>query len=117
MTLLFRLAAVLITVAIVHLSLGAPGDRPAPLHVDKVKHFVAYGSLAGAMMLGWARVPVWRIVLLAALFGVGMEIAQGLGGLGRTASVADGIANLVGAATGALSARFLLRKGVFPSEK
>ena len=117
MTLFFRLCAVLIGLAIVYLSLDAPGDRAAPLHVDKVKHFVAYGSLAGATVLGWPRANLWRIVALAALLGAALEVAQGMGGLGRTASVADGVANLAGALAGASTARFLLRKRFFMPER
>ncbi|MEM7729105.1 MAG: VanZ family protein [Pseudomonadota bacterium] len=109
MTPFFRLCAVLIALAIVYLSLQPPGGAQTVPHIDKLKHFVAYAALSGAVGLGWARLPLWAVVAMAALFGVGMEVAQGLGGLGRVASVADALANLAGATTAAFIVRRLRR--------
>jgi len=71
------------------------GDVP---HIDKLLHLAAYGVLAGLVRLGWPKLWGGWIFLGLALFGGGIEIAQHLMALGRTGSIADLIANVLGAA-------------------
>ena len=100
---LFRIAAVLLALLITVGSLQPAGGGGSLPHVDKLMHLLAYGGLAGLAGLGWRDIPLWAVVLLAALFGIGIEIAQATLTDGRTASVADGLANLLGALLAALA--------------
>lgn len=106
MTLFFRFAALSLALAIAVLSLQpATGVASVP-HADKVQHLLAYGGLTGLMGLGWPKAGLLRLVLIAALFGLGIELAQGLSGLGRTLSLLDALANLLGACLAATILRF-----------
>lgn len=74
------------------------------LHIwDKLLHFTAYFGLAGlaAVALGGGRRALWAALGLVALGGA-LEIIQGM--TGRDMSVYDEIANMFGAAAGALVA-------------
>lgn len=71
------------------------GDVP---HIDKVLHFGAYAVLAVLARLGWLKLWGGFIFIGLALFGIGIEIAQHIMNLGRTGSLADIAANLMGAA-------------------
>jgi VanZ family protein len=94
---LFRLSAILTAIAILVLSLQpATGVATMP-HADKLQHLLAYGGLAGLMALGWPSVRLWTLIWIAAGFGLSVEAAQGLSGLGRTASALDALANFSGA--------------------
>lgn len=63
---------------------------------DKWLHFLAYGGLAGLMAMSWPRMPLKYVFLTGAVLGAGLEIGQGMMGRGRTASIADQIANMCG---------------------
>jgi len=71
---------------------------------DKVAHFGAYGLFAVLLSVNFVeRRGVWGIglaVILAALFGVLMEILQGISGTGRNFDPVDMVANLLGALLG-----------------
>lgn len=67
-------------------------------HIDKVLHFGAYAVLAGLARLGWPKLWGGWIFLGFAALGVAIEIAQHTMNLGRTGSLADVAANLLGAA-------------------
>jgi len=69
-----------------------------PVHLDKVMHIGAYAVLAGLSRFGWTKLWGGTIFLLLAGFGIGIEILQHLMDVGRTGSVADALANIVGAA-------------------
>lgn len=73
---------------------------------DKVQHFAAYAMLA----LWFAGIyPRSRYPLIAAgllLFGIGIELAQALMGLGRQGDLLDVLANAGGIAMGLLAALF-----------
>lgn len=97
----FRLSTVLLAIAILVFSLEPATDFQGPLYADKVQHFLAYGLLAFLIALGWPKMRLVFVILLAALFGIGVEIAQGLTHFGRTASLFDAGANLIGASFGA----------------
>jgi len=67
-------------------------------HMDKVVHLGAYAVLAGLTRLGWP--SLWGGIIFAglAIFGIGIELAQHFMDLGRTGSLADIFANMLGAA-------------------
>ncbi|MGJ8558648.1 MAG: hypothetical protein ACSHX3_00285 [Litorimonas sp.] len=102
MRLFFKLSAALFAVAILYLSLQPAGGMTGPLYADKVQHALAYGSLTFLMAVGWPKLRLSVIVILATTFGIGIEIAQGLGGHGRMLSIYDAVANGVGASFAAL---------------
>ncbi len=68
------------------------------LHLDKLLHLLAYAVLMVLALLG--RLPlkaVWLAFIITTL-GVGLEVLQGTMNLGRTASLADAVANTAGVA-------------------
>lgn len=90
----------LLTLAVIVSSLVPAYDLPNVSVDDKVEHIVAYLSLAvwfGGLLArpSYVRIALWLLVL-----GGGIEIAQGLMGLGRTADVRDFLADGVGVALG-----------------
>ncbi|MCD2202706.1 VanZ family protein [Halobacterium sp. KA-6] len=100
----WRVLAVVSIAAVLAGSL-APGSTTGGLSagMDKLLHAGGYAviafSLAGARQAETGRVLV-SIVLAAALLGVGIEVVQPT--VGRTASLLDAVANLLGAAVGAV---------------
>jgi VanZ family protein len=115
MKLLFRMVAILFGCAILYLSLQPAGNTVGPLHADKVQHFLAYGALTFLTAFGWPKLRLTIVVIMAIVFGIGIEIAQGLGGQGRMPSVLDAVANGVGAAISALFVRFIRKSPRFRS--
>lgn len=79
-------------------------------HFDKLMHFVAYAGLAGLLRLGWPRSWGGTVVAVAIGFGILIEILQGTMALGRTASLADGLANTAGAFLAVILLHFILRR-------
>lgn len=81
-----------------------------PALADKVAHFAAYGALGAAA--AWAQLALFskrRITALAlALYGVLLEVLQGIGGV-RSPEVADAVANALGAVAGLGGAIMLAR--------
>ena len=71
------------------------GDVP---NMDKLVHFGAYAVLASLARFGWPKLWGGWIFLGLALFGIGIEIAQQTMNLGRTGSLADTLANVLGTA-------------------
>jgi VanZ family protein len=86
------------------------GDVPsAPPGVDKVVHATLF--LALAVTGRWAGLRAATLGPALVVYAAGSEVLQGLSGLGRTASVADWLADVVGLVTGlALWERFVARK-------
>ena len=80
--------------------LPADMDAPTLIGLDKLKHAGAFAVLAGLAWASWPGTPRWRLVLGLTLFGLAIEAAQGVSGWGRTASLADLLADLVGLALG-----------------
>ena len=66
-------------------------------NMDKLLHFGAYASLAGLARLGWPKLWGGWIFLGLGLFGGGIETAQHMMNIGRMGSMADLVANLLGA--------------------
>jgi len=78
---------------IVWASLRPAGTGGAVPHLDKVLHFLVYAALSFGICFAWARLPKLRVFWLCAIFGAGLEVAQGLFTAGRMASGWDGLAN------------------------
>lgn len=74
---------------------------------DKVLHFGAYGLFALLLSVSFSeRRTKWAIlrsITGAAIFGLAMEILQGLSGTGRSFDAVDMVANLLGALLGGLT--------------
>ena len=102
---LLRVAAIGLAALILVLSLLPISGQASVPHADKVQHFVAYGALAGLAGLGWPRAGLWVVAGGAALFGVGVEIAQAITPTGRSFSGLDMLANAGGAGLAALALR------------
>jgi VanZ family protein len=102
MRLFFKLLAVLAAAAIVYFSLQPASGVPGMLYADKVQHALAYGSLTALTALGWPKLRLPIIVIMATIFGIGVEVAQGMGGHGRMMSAYDAVANGVGASFAAI---------------
>jgi sortase A len=67
---------------------------------DKGWHFIAFATLAAFGARTRAMAPSWRTAAFWTLVAVGVEIAQGVMGLGRDASGVDACASLAGALFG-----------------
>ncbi|MFN4024105.1 MAG: VanZ family protein [Hyphomonas sp.] len=110
----YRLTAALtafgLAVLISYLSLVPAGEVPAPQISDKVKHFIAYASLAAPLAVALRPARWLAAVLIAAGLGLGLEVAQAMGDAGREGSPGDVLANLMGALAGAGLVRFTARR-------
>ncbi len=86
----------------------APGSAAGglPADADKLLHAAGYATIA-LSVTGSQRAETTRaliaVVLAATLLGVGVEVVQPT--VGRTASVLDALANLLGATAGAVGWR------------
>ncbi|MEX1251171.1 MAG: hypothetical protein WEA77_08265 [Hyphomonas sp.] len=100
--------AVLLALGVAYLSLIPGGTVPAPDISDKLRHFGAYAMLAipAAMWFGPGRLVT---VLVLAVYGAGLEVAQGLLSATREASPLDALANALGASGGYLLVWFIAR--------
>jgi len=100
--------AVLLALGVAYLSLIPGGTVPAPDISDKLRHFGAYAMLAipAAMWFGPGRLVT---VLVLAVYGAGLEVAQGLLSATREASLLDALANALGASAGYLLVWFIAR--------
>jgi VanZ family protein len=97
-------AGLLIATAITVTSLLPARDLPALGISDKVEHAVAYALLAFWFASVMARRDFLYLVLALLAFGGGIEIAQGLMGLGREADLLDLAADGVGIVAGVVLA-------------
>ena len=80
-----------------------PADDPSQLDsIDKVIHFVAYFIMAFLALFAF-KYNAGRIIALSITFGIGILLELGQSTVvGRVPSIADGLANLSGAAFGVL---------------
>jgi VanZ family protein len=93
----FRISVLGFLVLIVVNTLAPTVAGPSWSLSDKIVHFTAYFVLAFVSLPAVPKIkPLWVLLSLCAL-GIGLEIAQGVMGLGRTASFWDGVANASGA--------------------
>ncbi|MEZ5532335.1 MAG: VanZ family protein [Steroidobacteraceae bacterium] len=91
---------IVIALAIAVLSLLPSADLPKVQLWDKFEHGFAYLALA-AWFGGIVRPDRYlRLALVLLGFGIAIEIAQGAMGFGRTADVADVLANAAGIVIG-----------------
>jgi hypothetical protein len=97
---LWYLLGIGLTLTVIVASLVPARDLPHVRVSDKVEHFVAYGSLAlwFGGLLPLRKYPWLALALLA--LGGGIEITQGLMGLGREADWRDFYADAWGTALG-----------------
>lgn len=93
-------AAAGLMIAIAVLSLLPPGDLPPVEGSDKLKHFIAYGSLGAAMAIAAGPGRALRAFLITIGYGALMEVAQALAPTGREFSLLDEVANMLGAGAG-----------------
>ena len=101
--------AVALMIAIAVLSLLPPADLPPVEGSDKLKHFLAYGSLGGAMAIAAGPGKALRTFLITIGYGALMEVAQALAPTGREFSILDEVANALGAGLGTAAALLLRR--------
>jgi VanZ family protein len=94
------MTAVCLMIAIAFLSVMPPGDLPPVEGSDKLKHFIAYGSLGGAVAIAAGPGRALRAFLIAIGYGALMEVAQALAPTGREFSILDEVANILGAGLG-----------------
>ena len=102
----------LLTLLVIVVCLVPQRDLPRMNISDKIEHALAYvaltlwfGGLFRPRSYGW--IALWMLVL-----GAGIEIAQGLMGLGRTADIRDFYADAAGVAAGLALALIGLRHWV-----
>jgi VanZ family protein len=101
------LLVVVMAVVVVYTSVSPPGDGTLPLS-DKLLHYLAYMGLTMSMLLAAVWAPVrgagrfpsasLAIVIIAFLFGFGIEVVQGPLP-DRDAELLDALANAAGAVT------------------
>jgi VanZ family protein len=77
---------------------------PVPAGFDKLEHFTAYCALAVWFTGLYPRTRYWRVVAGLLTLGAGIEVAQGVMQLGRSAELLDMIANAAGVGVGLLLA-------------
>ena len=93
-----------------------PEDTPALLPgADKIAHFLMFGVIAALLALDICRLKGSRRAWLAGAVASGLlggliEIVQGAMGSGRSADWADWVADVVGAAVGALMMRYMMNR-------
>lgn len=90
--------------AIAYASLAPDVSVTVPRGFDKVEHFATYCGLAVWFTGLYPRTRYWKVVLGLLALGLGLEIAQGVMQLGRSAEPLDMVANASGVAAGLLLA-------------
>jgi VanZ family protein len=75
----------------------APGDDTAGLIPwDKAKHFIVFYGLTFLATLALPKSRLWKVGAMLLVFGVGIEILQGLPIVGRDADIFDVVADTLG---------------------
>jgi len=97
------MSAVLVAV-IVYASLAPDLALSGPEGSDKVGHFATYCGLAVWFTGLYPRTRYWKVVAGLLALGLGLEIAQGVMQLGRSAELLDMVANATGVGVGLLLA-------------
>lgn len=95
------ITSLLVALAIAILSLVPGRDLPDVNLSDKAEHAIAYMVLAGLICFWLGRERIVRGAIVAVGYGAVLEFAQALAGTGRTPSLLDAGANLLGACVGA----------------
>ena len=89
---------------VVYASLVPVLPVPVPGRFDKVEHFATYCLLAVWFTGLYPRVRYWKVVAGLIVLGLGLEVAQGVMQLGRSAEPFDMVANASGVVVGLLLA-------------
>jgi membrane associated rhomboid family serine protease len=106
------LATVLLTAAIAYLTLTPPRpEASAGLLSDKAYHVIAFASLIFPGALLYLRSLIW-LIPAALVFGAAIELVQPL--VGRSAEVADFVADIVGVACGLILGLIMRRRWFQP---
>ena len=100
---LSRVAAIIGIVAVVVISLVPGNERPHTGMSGNAEHFIAYGMVAGALGLGFVRLPIWLGPLGLSLFSGFAEICQ-IWIPGRSPGVDNWVESTFGAVAGAAAA-------------
>ncbi len=95
-----QVLTILLIIVVVHESLIPSQGDSKITHFDKIIHLVAYGALATFGKLGWPKLNSAILALSLITLGAFVEVAQGIMSVGRTGSLADGIANSLGVILG-----------------
>lgn len=96
-----RIVLVAAMVIIADLALQPAPDLPSTLWgKDKIEHAAAFLVLTALTRIGWPSLSAWFAAPLLLIYGIGIELAQAELGSGRTASLADLVADLVGILAG-----------------
>lgn len=95
---------------IIWASLRPSGSGGTIHHLDKFMHMLVYAGLAFGMAAAWPKLSKAKVFWACVVFGGIMELAQGVIGLGRTASLYDALANSVGTALGLSLAYWIVVK-------
>lgn len=82
--------------AVAFLSLTPSASLPAMSYSDKFYHVIAYLAITASFGIGLPHIRLIWIMALSLLFGIGIEVAQYATALGRSFSLLDVLANLVG---------------------
>lgn len=111
---LFAALSYLVVGALMFIPMPSSGGPPTIPHLDKLVHVACWGLLGFATWLTVARQRWLWAVGLAAVFGVLVELGQGLTTT-RSADLWDALADLIGAALGATLAHLMnARTGASP---
>lgn len=111
--LLFLTTIILITDLALQPGFATP---PSLLGSDKVEHIAAFFTLAMLARLGWPSFGWLVSGTILAAYGLGIEYLQSLDFVGRTASWADFVADLIGITLGFVTLRILAPRRPAPGE-
>jgi VanZ family protein len=91
-----------VTTAMLITDLALQPGIPAPAELfgkDKLEHMMAFFVLTVLTRLGWPK-RAWLMASLLLVYGICIELAQASTAVGRTASAADVVADLIGIGCG-----------------
>lgn len=103
---LFVTTGLLITDLALQPGLPTPPELFGP---DKIEHLLAFFVLTVLARMGWPR-RSWITLIALLTYGIGIELVQGSAALGRTASAADVVADMIGISLGLVFAN-MFRQG------
>lgn len=95
-------AATLIIALVVGAIALTPGPMGAPTLIgwDKLDHLSAFAAITLMARSGWPDQSRWLTAGIALLYGIAIEYGQSLDYVGRTTSISDIIANIIGISLG-----------------
>lgn len=105
---LFLTTTLLITDLALQPGLPTPPEIFGP---DKIEHLLAFFVLTVLCRMGWPR-RGWLMSGVLVAYGIGIELAQGSITLGRSASAADVVADLLGIGLGLIFANLFRQRSL-----